>query len=166
MQNAGITVYTPDPFQVTIFGGIIILIVVCIVAIGVWVYKIGFPEIEKGQTRKPQLGVIILVILAILSPEAISILTDAVGTQFLYVIAMWLNTIGITLAGYSFNTSFLFIAIPLTLLRLGYPTMVYRYYRSMTSRRYVIITGVLVELPALLFGIPLLILFIVGLLIL
>ncbi len=163
MQNIGITwAPTPDPFQVSFNWGIVILIVASVIAIVVRVYMIGFPEIEKGQTRKPQLGVIILTILAIFSPEAISVYSSPEGPD-IFLVAMWLNTMSIVLAGYSFNTSFFFIAIPLTLFRLTFPLMVYRYYRSMTSRRSVILTGIFVELPMLILGYPLLILFIVGL---
>ncbi len=161
MQNT-VTTWAPtpdDPIQVFYNWGIIILIITIIVAIIVRAYMIGFPEIEKGQTRKPQLGVIILVILAIFSPEAIRFYADT------SLAAMWLNTISIVLEGHSFNTSFFFVAIPITLLRLVFPLMMYRYYRGMTSRSYVIISGVLVELPMLIFGYPLLILLIVGLVI-
>ena len=166
MQNTGITVPPPsDPFQGFFNLGIIILIVAGIVTFTVWVYKIGFPEMEKGQTRKPQLGVIILAILAILSPEAIRIYSSPEGS-YIDLAAMWLNIISIVLEGNIFNTSFFFVAIPITLLRLVFPLMMYRYYRSMTSRRKVIATGVLVDLPMLIFGLPLLILLIVGLTIL
>ncbi|MEE8632624.1 MAG: hypothetical protein V3T10_04885, partial [Candidatus Bathyarchaeia archaeon] len=55
---------------------------------------------------------------------------------------------------------------PITLLRLVFPLMMYRYYRSMTSRKHVLLAGVLVELPMLIFGYPLLILLVVGLVIL
>ena len=159
MQNTGITwAPTPDPIQVITIWGVIILIVAIVVAIILRVYKIGFPEIEKGQTNMPQLGVIILVILAIFSPEAIRFYADT------SLAAMWLNYISMVLEGsISNHLSFFFAAIPLTLLRLVFPLMMYRYYRSMTSRRNVIIAGVLVELPMLLFGYPLLILLIVGL---
>ena len=162
MQTTGITwAPTPDPIQVLTNWGIILLIVAIVVAIVVRVYMIGFPEIEKDQTRKPQVGVIILVILAILSPEAIRVYSSP--EEPIFLAAMWLRTISIILAGYSFNTSFFFVAIPLTLLRLIFPLMMYRYYRSKTSRSYVVIAGVLVELPMLIFGYPLLILLIVGL---
>jgi len=163
MQNTGITVPTsPDPIQGLFnpISGLLILIAVSIVAIAVWVYKIGFPEIEKGQTRKPQLGVIILVILAVLSPEAIRI-----GTE-ISLAAMWLNVLSILLAGDGFMPTFFLFAIPITLLRLFFPLMMYRYYRGMTSRIRVLLTGVFVELPMVLLGIPLLILLIVGLVIL
>ncbi|MBY8998728.1 MAG: hypothetical protein KGD60_13440 [Candidatus Thorarchaeota archaeon] len=165
IQNIGVTwAPPPDPIQVFSNWGIIILIVASVSAIVVRVYKIGFPEIEKGQTRKPQLGVIILVILAILSPEAIRVYSSP--EEPIFMTAMWLRTISIVLEGYSFHPSFFFVAIPLTLLRLVFPLMMYRYYRSMTSRSYVIIAGVLVELPMLMFGFPLLIPLIVGLAIL
>ncbi len=165
MQITSITTYIPNPSQAITFGSLAILVLAIVVAITFWVYKISYPEIEHGQTKKPQFGVFILTILAILGPEAIRITTDSMGTQDIFVTAIWLNTLGIVLAGHSFNSSFFFIAIPITLLRLVYPVMVYRYYRSMTSRTYVLIAGVLVELPMLLFGFPLLILLIVGLLI-
>ena len=166
MQNTGVTVApSPDPIQGLFNWGIIILIVASVVAIIIWVYKIGFPEIEKGQTRKPQLGVVILAILAVLSPEAIQIYPGP-ETPDIFLVAMWLNTISIILAGHGFNLSFFFVAIPITLLRLVFPLMMYRYYRSMTSRKRVLLAGVLVELPMLIFGYPLLILLIVGLVIL
>ena len=166
MQNTRITVAPPtDPFPILIFGSIIILIVAIVVAIFIRVYNIGYPEIEKGQTWKPQLGVFILVILAVLSPEAIQIYPGS-ETPEIFLVAMWLNVLSIVLAGHSFNLSFFFVAIPITLFRLIFPLMMYRYYRSMTSRKSVLVTGILVELPMLLFGIPLLILLIVGLLIL
>ncbi len=162
MQNT-VTTWAPTPddtIQVFYNWGIIILIIASVAAIVIGVYKIGFPEIEKGQTRKPQLGVIILVILAILSPEAIRLYSGPSS-----LVAMWLDTMSIVLVGYSFNTSFFFTAIPITLVRLVFPLMMYRYYRGMTSRTNVIISGVLVELPMLIFGYPLLILLIVGLVI-
>ena len=162
MQNT-ITTWAPtpdDPIQVFYNLGIIILIIASVAAVVVRVYMIGFPEIEKGQTRKPQLGVIILVILAILSPEAIRIYPGSSSLA-----AMWLDYILTALDGSSYHSSFFFAAIPITLLRLVFPLMMYRYYRGMTSRRNVIISGVLVELPMLIFGYPLLILLIVGLVI-
>ncbi|MCK5239509.1 MAG: hypothetical protein KAR33_08185 [Candidatus Thorarchaeota archaeon] len=165
LQITDITVPSPDPFQGAIFGSIILLIVASVVAISVWVYRIGYPEIEKGQTKMPQISVIILVIIAVVGPEAIRISYDSSGTQDIYLTAMWLNIVSIVLAGNAFNASFFVFAIPLTLLRLTFPTMVYRYYRSMTTRKRVLITGVVVELPMLLFGLPLLLLLIVGLLI-
>ena len=164
MQNTGITwAPTPDPIQALTNWGIIILIVACVFAIVIRAYKIGFPEIEKGQTKKPQLGVIILVVLAIFSPEAIRIYIGP-GAPDTSLAAMWLNYLSMVLEGsISNHLSFFFAAIPITLLRLVFPSMMYRYYRSMTSRSYVIIAGVLVELPMLIFGYPLLILLIVGL---
>ena len=167
MQNTGITVPpTPDPNQVLSNWGIIILIIASIVAIILWVYKIGFPEIEKGQTIKPQIGVTVLVLLAIFGPEAIRISADSMGSPEIVLTTMWITVINIVLAGDGFNLSFFFVAIPLTTLRLVFPVMVYRYYRGMTSRKSVIVTGLLVELPMLLFGIPLLLLLIVGLIML
>ena len=85
------------------------------------------------------------------------------GIQDIHFTAMWFNVTSIALAGYGFNASFFLFAIPITLLRLVFPAMMYRYYRNMTSRGSVILTGVLAELPMLLFGIPLLIPLIVGL---
>ncbi len=163
MQPSDITVPPiNNPLLVSILGSIIILIVAVLASIVIWVYRIGYPENAKGQTKVPQICVIILTLLAVFSPEAISFQSTSTGTQETYLVAMWFNILGIILAGHAFNLSFFVIAIPLTILRVGFPLMVYRYFRRMESRRRVLVYGLLAELPSLLFGIPLLIVLVFG----
>jgi hypothetical protein len=107
---------------------------------------------DTGE-MKPSLStlVLLLLLIALFAPSHLNIYPSH-GHISYYLIGMCWQIIELSLAGFVFSFLFFLVGLPFTFLRLVFVYQIYKYYLGTSSKKRVVITGIIAELQLFLIG--------------
>ncbi len=101
-----------------------------------------------SSSMKPSLTVLIasLLLIALFGPSNLNIYIEPESMGIIYLIGMSWEMVGLSFGNIMFSFVMFLVILPFMFLRLAFVFQVYKYYLGTTSRKRVLITGILGEL--------------------
>ena len=120
--------------------------------IGIFIYVLHRQSRSKKDldisSMKPNLTILIasLLIVAIFAPSNLNLYPELDSDYFTHLVGMSWDITGLSFGSMIFSFGFFLVALPFMFLRFVFVYQVYKYYLGTTTRKRVIIAGVLGEL--------------------
>ncbi|MGY5870916.1 MAG: hypothetical protein RTV72_01585 [Candidatus Thorarchaeota archaeon] len=111
-------------------------------------------KLPDTSSMKPSLTMLTstLLLIALFGPSNLNIYPIPGHIASLYLIGMSWEIIALSLSDFVFSFAYFLVGLPFMFLRLVFVYQVYKYYLGGTSRKRVVITGILGELQLFLIG--------------
>lgn len=128
-----------------------------IIVIGIFTYvlhkQIQSPKATDTSSMKPNLTLLIvsLFLIALFAPSNLNIyLSDYYNS--IYLIGMSWEIIGLYLGDFALSFTYFLVGLPFMFFRFVFVYYVYKYYQGHTTKKRVLISGILGELQFFLIG--------------
>ncbi len=141
---------TDIPPSTPIIDSLVMDVFLFIVLIGLFTYFLHrqsqSQKVLDTSLMKPSLSVLIvsLLLIALFGPSNLNIYLE--HDALIYLIGMSWEIIGLSFGDLLFSFTFFLVGLPFMFLRLVFVYTIYKYYLGATTRKRVVITGILAEL--------------------
>ncbi len=141
---------TDIPPSTPIIDPLVMDVFLFIVLIGLFTYFLHrqsqSQKVLDTSLMKPSLSVLIvsLLLIALFGPSNLNIYLE--HDALIYLIGMSWEIIGLSFGDLLFSFTFFLVGLPFMFLRLVFVYTIYKYYLGATTRKRVVITGILAEL--------------------
>lgn len=149
------TVPTPDPAIMSIMLLNILIFILIVVYAAYWLYKHGTTTSEQDESPKAQIakiGPALLLILTVTAPISFNIYINPERAPIVYVMGLWWMSIGISFTDVMFDPTLLLAGIPFAIPKFAFIYMIHRYLLGETTRRRVLLIGIISETPIPILG--------------
>ncbi len=122
------------------------------VVIGIFTYFLHRASQSQNapdtSSMKPNLTVLVisLLLVALFGPSNINMYLELDRVAFTYLIGMSWEVVGLSFGSFLFSFTYFLVGLPFMFLRLVFVYQIFKYYLGRTSRKRVVIAGILAEL--------------------